>query len=352
MNFTARNTNLLAPAVYQYLRSEGQPAESRNGPVLVAPEPVTICIERPEERVNLCPVRDANPFFHLMEAMAMLAGMNNAPFLAHFARRMMQYSDDGLNFSAFYGERLRRRWGDQLAACIEILHKSPHSRQAVAGLWDPGLDLMRREHTVDRACNLSLVFAVDRDGSLTMTSFNRSNDAIWGGVTGANIVHLSFFQEYVACALGRPIGKWWHVSANLHVYTDNPQWERLCQFYLEAPASPPIADVYPCVQISLFTEPAERRDFDHALSQLMGWCAAIFTQPPQDPPEALKEAIKPHEFLWTVVYPMFLTWQIHKQYKGREEWAARTALTIQADDWREAATNWLRRRKEALADPS
>jgi hypothetical protein len=45
----------------------------------------------------------------------------------------------------------------------------------------------------------------------------RSNDAIWGA-WGANAVHFSILQEYVATALGREVGKLHQVSANLHAY--------------------------------------------------------------------------------------------------------------------------------------
>lgn len=223
MEILARNTNDLQPYIYSLLRDHGTPDTSRNGPVLRFDEPVTIKLSHPWERVNFCPRRNANPFFHLIESAAILAGRNDIQLLSHFASNMRLYSDDGLTQNAFYGTRLRNTWGDQLVSIISLLQRDPNSRQAVAQIWDAN-DLMKV--TKDKACNLLLMFAI-RDGSLVMTSVNRSNDAIWGGVAGANIVHLSFIHEYVTCALGLNMGEWWHFSNNLHVYTDNPLWKLL-----------------------------------------------------------------------------------------------------------------------------
>ena len=45
-------------------------------------------------------------------------------------------------------------------------------------------------------CNTAIYFKV-REGKLNMTVSNRSNDVIWG-TFGANVVHMSILQEYVA----------------------------------------------------------------------------------------------------------------------------------------------------------
>jgi hypothetical protein len=221
MEFTARNHARLAPQVYQHLLNHGIKGPSRNGEVVRMPGVTTLIVERPWERVNLDPFRDCNPFFHLMESIAMLAPFNAVTFLSHFAKNMSNYSDDGTSFNAFYGTRVFETWFDQLEVIIHTLRKDPDSRQCVALLWNPE-DLLKT--TKDKACNLMFIFSIDEQQRLVMTTFNRSNDAIWGILTGANVVHLSFFQEYVALALQRDMGPWTHVSNNLHVYTANPKW--------------------------------------------------------------------------------------------------------------------------------
>ena len=342
MEFKSRNTNTVAPLVYQYLRLLGEPRLSRNGPVVVAPEPVTICLQRPFERVNFSPVRNANPFFHLMEALAMLVGGggNRAPFLSHFAKQMGAYTDDGLRYHAFYGERLRARWGDQLGRCIGILELDKDSRQAVAGLYDPALDLMSAEATRDRACNLALVFAVNNEGAVTLTSFNRSNDAVWGGVTGANIVHLSFFQEYVACALGRPVGPWWHTSANLHAYTGNPLWEALREVTPGNTDDPYLtSNIGP--HVPLFDHATDHRcDFDSGLRQVMAWCTDHYWALQSAPGELRAVAYKV-PFLADVAVPMYNAWQAHRRHQDDAAYEELEYCT--AGDWRYAGLNWLKR---------
>lgn len=68
---------------------------SRNGDVLQIPEPLMVTYQRPWERVLFNAARDCNPFFHLVEAMWMLAGRNDVETVAHYASNMSNYSDDG-----------------------------------------------------------------------------------------------------------------------------------------------------------------------------------------------------------------------------------------------------------------
>ena len=56
------------------LKTSGILNDSRNGRVVQAPGPVASVYRNPLERVVFSPLRDANPFFHLYEALWMLAG--------------------------------------------------------------------------------------------------------------------------------------------------------------------------------------------------------------------------------------------------------------------------------------
>ena len=49
--------------------------------------------------------------------------------------------------------------------------------------------------------------------------FNRSND-FWWGYCGANPVHFSMIQEFVAIALEVGVGQYFTISNNLHLYTE------------------------------------------------------------------------------------------------------------------------------------
>lgn len=340
MEFHARNYNLMAPKVYQALQEHGIRQPSRNGDVLRIDEVVTMTVEAPWERVNFCPVRRANPFFHLMEAAAMIAGFNSVPFLAHFAQNIANYSDDGETFNAFYGTRLLRaghRHFDQLGAIANNLHHDSRSRREVALLWDAE-DLTRA--TRDKACNLMMVFSVNDKGAVEMTSFNRSNDAIWGMVTGANVVHLSMFQEVVACALDRPMGKWQHVTANLHVYLDNPQWQKLISEDLahwtpeEYPLRMSLRQTAPPVN----PRPEEwvralREDFGATLQEL---AEATLGLPRLG---LLHASPASNTFARRVLRPAFHAWQAYKE--DRLHRALNAANSIGSIDWRMACVRWL-----------
>jgi hypothetical protein len=203
-----------------YLLSSGLREDSRNGPVWVAPTPVTNVFVSPSQMVLMNEKRDANPFFHLFESLWMLAGRCDVAPLSRLASNMSNFSVDGLTFNAAYGHRWRNHFGglDQLVALVHKLKKSPGTRQAVLGIWDPEADLEDCErNSKDRACNLSAVFTRREFDFLDMMVSNRSNDAVWG-TTGANYVHFSVLLHFVAEATGMRVGTYSQVSANLHLY--------------------------------------------------------------------------------------------------------------------------------------
>lgn len=332
MELKCRNTNILAPQVYRLIQNKGFEDTSRNGPVLRFMEPVSICLSHPYERVHFSAARDCNPFFHLMEAMAMLVPVNSVRLMAHFAKHMATFSDNGHDYNAFYGTRARSSFGfDQLDRVITELQAKPDSRQCVVALWDP-MDLQRT--TKDKACNLSMIFEI-KASQLCMTTLNRSNDAILGGVSGANIVHLSYFQEYVACSLDLPMGDWWHVSNNLHVYTDHPKWEGL-KLYGNSDD-----DRYDSIEEpwKLFTLPEDKKLFDEELQQFMHRALQTlgFTTTPM-----IDETTYGSVFINNVIVPVFNSWQCHKNkdLSGALEWGGQ----IGSMDWRIACTEWLQRR--------
>jgi len=199
------------------MRAIGKPMDSRGGPVVVAPTPVTTVYERPQERVLFSAVRDANPFFHLMEAMWMLAGARDADFPSVFIRDFgdKHAESDGTIHDA-YGYRWRHWFGlDQLTEVVDRLRIDPNDRQAVIQMWDAQEDLADPKWKT-RPCNLVVALRV-RDGQLDLTTFVRSNDIIWGAY-GANAVHFSVLQEYLAARIGVRVGYLYQVSNNWHAY--------------------------------------------------------------------------------------------------------------------------------------
>jgi thymidylate synthase len=198
----------------------------------------------PRERVLFSPARDANPFFHLMESLWILAGRQDVEFLSKFNSNIASFSDDGVTFHAPYGHRLRRHFTrvsfeqpgtqgaepiphyervDQIAETITLLTAEADTRRAVMAIWDPVADC--NMESKDIPCNDLIMFKI-RDERLDMTVSCRSNDAVWGAF-GANAVQFSMLQEFIAAACGVQVGVYVQISDSMHVYTDNPAWQRL-----------------------------------------------------------------------------------------------------------------------------
>lgn len=215
-----RNVHQALPEVMYLLATQGHTRFSRNGRVCKVPGPVTIEYAKPMERVIFWPERDANPFFHVLEALWMLAGRNDVEFVASIVPMMATFSDDGEILNSAYGHRWRHHFGyDQLPKIAEALANDKDDRRQVLSMWDHQ-DL--GSDSKDLPCNTHAYFSRTDNGALDMTVMNRSNDAVWGAL-GANAVHFSMLQEYLAAMIGCSVGKYWQVTNNLHLYLDKYQ---------------------------------------------------------------------------------------------------------------------------------
>lgn len=227
--------------------------ESRNGPVYRAPFPVTTIYRNPCERVLFDFVRDANPFFHLLESLWMLAGRNDVAWITQFNSSFSQFSDDGVTFNGAYGYRWRTYFNtDQVAVAIKKLKENPWDRQVYIAMWDGFADLTKKSK--DIPCNLGIKFAFN-DGKLDMMVTNRSNDIIWGAY-GANCVHMSILQEYVAAMAGIPIGKYYQISMDYHAYkaTFDKHWHEGLKNQAELAGAESYPNECPLVENNRFAE--------------------------------------------------------------------------------------------------
>lgn len=218
---TVRNVNEALPIGALLLRQNGRRVVSRGVEVLEYPEPVATTYLRPRERVLFNPLRDANPFFHYMEALWMLAGRRDVGWVKYFLPRIADYSDNGHEFHGAYGWRLRHGFGgDQIEHAVRLLQLKPDTRQAVLQIWDCARDL--GADSKDIPCN-DLVFLKIRNDALHMTVCCRSNDMLWGAY-GANVVQFSMLQEYIAALLDVGVGPYTQLSDSFHVYPSVPYW--------------------------------------------------------------------------------------------------------------------------------
>jgi|TARA_R100000995_G_scaffold20361_2_gene8456 thymidylate synthase len=213
---TVRNVHEALPRGLDYLDQSGVLLDSRNGMMYEAPCPVTTVYKKPDERVVFWAHRNANPYFHFIEGLWMLKGGKDLETVEWYAKSMRNYSDDGNILWGAYGWRWRSFFQqDQLKVIIGMLRKNPDDRRAVLQMWSIK-DLARQGKDVP--CNTCIYFKI-RDGLLNMTVSNRSNDVIWGAY-GANAVHMSMLQEYMARRIGVGIGVYNQVSDSYHAYKD------------------------------------------------------------------------------------------------------------------------------------
>ena len=394
-----------------------QPSPSRYGHVYHVNEPVLITYTHPKERVLFNWARDANPFFHLYEALWMLAGRNDVAPLAYYNSRMKEFSDDGETLNGAYGYRWRKarayemlglvgnesaHWrdsiggiglneteNDQLTILVNHLQANPTSRRAVLQMWSveddllkigggcthcrgksyldsPGVEERYTQHRLkpadkcphcnlsgisigskDVCCNLSVMFSLrmepvyydpgepDQDFGeryyLDMTVTNRSNDMVWG-LLGANFVHFTFLQEYMATMLRAEVGLYHHFTNNLHVYTSNwkpDDW--LEEVYFRDAFSSPLHRYGLDIDKTVPLLESPKR-FETELAKFVEYHSR-----PQVDLLPLEEP-----FLKGVAQPVVMAFHAHKRKETPQ--ALQMAEQIVADDWKIAVAEWLQRR--------
>jgi hypothetical protein len=300
--------------------------------------------ERPLERVLFNPARDANPFFHFMEALWILAGRQDVEFLKQFSSNISNFSDDGKRFHAAYGQRMRNHfWSpglrtDQLIGVIELLRKEPDTRRAVMCFWDPRTDLgvytdIGFEHVTskDIPCNDLLMFKL-RDDELNLTVCCRSNDAVWGAY-GANAVQFATILEFVAAAVGVKVGTYRQISDSFHIYTDNEAWKRV----VSASAGQDEECAYTKEEVSVFPLKSVHTPYVEWLRQCELFCNLQLGIPDNIDP-----------YFEHVAYPIYGAWRLYKRKGIAKEINATHAIkllqTCAATDWRRACIEWIQRR--------
>ena len=326
---SSRNVeHALSDALYR-LRGDFVTSDSRNGPVIRFPEPVTTVYHQPMERVIFDEVRDANPFLHFFESLWMLAGQNDLDFLSKFTKNMANFSDDGRTLNGAYGHRWRYHFGDdQLLAVVRLLRKDPDSRRAVISMWDGHKDLWDMS-SKDLPCNTSVMFKI-RQGYLDMTVTNRSNDIVWG-CYGANAVHFSYLMQFVAESVGVKIGKYRQVSDDLHLYPEIAVQAKLWQR-----GGFPVVNRYGPIGsfevTPLLGEGQTPADFLREV-------ASFVFHPNSNPSVFVSPTLK------YIACPLFNAYQLHKTDAPKEIQEAAYQF-VACPAWLAACLEWVNRRRE------
>lgn len=319
--FNTRNVSEALYIALNAIKITGVKIPSRAGETLEMPMPVCTTYSHPMERVLFYPQRDANPFFHCLEALWMLAGRNDVEFLKRYNKRMETYSDSGEILHGAYGHRWRNWFGiDQLDIAVARLKKYPYDRRTVVQMWDCENDLFESNQMKDVPCNTQIYFKV-RNGRLNMMVTCRSNDMIWGAY-GANAVHFSMLQEYMAARVGVPIGTYHQVSDSFHAYTD-----------VIKKLDGLVADYDPYHEFDYMVQPlvSDANKFDEELQK-------FFDSPP------LTRMYR-NLFLSNVADRMRAAHALWRS--GDMDEALSMAGAITAPDWRKACVEWLERRRKS-----
>lgn len=309
--------------------------DSRNGPVFRAATPVTTRYRRPAERVIFHSERDANPFFHFMEGLWMLAGRNDVEWISQFNKSFAQFSDDGETFHGAYGARWRQHWEillqdkdswqmdtiDQIETAVNLLKTNNLDRRVVIQMWDPRVDLAREGK--DFPCNLTICVSVSVHGCLDMMVTCRSNDIVWGAY-GANAVHMSMLQEYMAAAVGVPIGEYWQVSYNWHAYEETYQRVRPLSYAENRPN--PYRHFNP---------------FSMVNTDLRKWNEDLHVFIENGPIVGFRDA-----FFRRVATPIYHAWKAKEDKDDKNRWEKAYEIMEQcsAPDWKIACQEWIARR--------
>jgi thymidylate synthase len=332
-----RNPHQGIPELLDRIDHIGVVRDSRDGPVIMFPEPTTVVYEKPMERVVFWAERDTNPFFNLIEALWMMAARRDVKFVEQFVKRMKNYSDDGKNFHAAYGHRWRKNFGkDQLTEIIKNLSANKNCRRQMLGIWDVRKDL--GHEGVDLPCNVGATFQIDHDGKLNMVVHNRSNDALLGCLN-TNAVHFSILQEYIAVGAEAPIGRYWQVSSNLHIYIRDFEKYKCLAIHADCPyrtisRDPYVADNVLNSESEVVITPVVDTDIKTWEEDLHMWMK-----------NPSKVGLRGQFFLRTAT-PMIMA---HKAYKKGDLKGAIEIIESQMperSDWKKASKEWLERKKE------
>lgn len=216
----------LYPKIVKEIRKRGKVVNTRNGKAKqilhahVTFNPLYSVVGGRERNINI--------FFLMAEALWIWAGRKDVAFLKIFNSGIAEFSDDGENFHAPYGFRMRR-WDvrsvgkelektkianlDQVWNALELLNNNPETRRAVISIWNPRLDL--NINSKDLPCNDMLFFSI-QDSALHLMVANRSNDIHWGLPT--NVFQFSFLGKVMSSILNIPFVVQTHAIANLHEY--------------------------------------------------------------------------------------------------------------------------------------
>jgi hypothetical protein len=185
---------------------------------------------------------------------------------------------------------------------------------------------------------------------LDMTVTNRSNDLVWG-MLGADYVHFTFLQEYMAARLWVEVGKYHHFTNNLHVYTETNSGFNPEEWLAEVGPGPGFD--YSNPNCSTLSKDEQVRCWGKDFGQIFPLVKdpavferelPLFVNRHKDGGGVYLGPTWEEPFFRDVGEPTLTAYHLHKA--GFKVNAQKAVDDIKADDWRLAAKRWLERRKK------
>jgi thymidylate synthase len=241
--FKGINSFLVGAA--QLLRQEAVERTTRGSVCYELPYPVMIEIEHPTARLVTISDRKWNHVLPYVESLWLASGRNDINMIAHYVKKMVEYSDDSKTMRAGYGPRFRHFTGvkedyncgyrherpgvedltpveiDQFVYIEEAFQRDPFTRQGIISIGDPAKDCFENgclKKTKDFPCTRDIQL-IRNGNKLDLIVHMRSNDFIWGA-GGVNIFNFTFLQEYFAQILSLEVGRYFHIINNFHYYKE------------------------------------------------------------------------------------------------------------------------------------
>jgi hypothetical protein len=269
--------------------------------------------------------RNANPFFHFMESLWMIAGRKDVKWISQFNKSFGQFSDDGKTFHGAYGDRWVNHFDmNQISVIVETLKKNRKDRRCVMTMWDPHVDLGREGK--DFPCNTQIYFDATHD-VLHMTVTCRSNDIVWGAY-GANAVHMSFLQEIMATMIGIPVGCYWQISNNWHGYINTME---------------PVLPLIDKTEEICPYEKGEVVPYRAMNVNPIEWFQDLHFFIDEGPITGFRDP-----FFRRVVTPIYQSWKAKEKTEDENRFDKALEIIQQcaASDWRKACSEWLIRNRK------
>jgi len=161
--------------------------------------------------------RKCNAAIGAVEAVQLIGGFSDPDLMCRISPNMEEFltrpSDEYQILKPFFHGAYGPRLAAQLSAIQMTLEKDVDTRQAVATIWDPRLDLGVKQP--DLPCTVSLHFLI-RKNRLILHTHMRSNDVWWG--LAYDVFQFTQLQLTMANMLGIEAGPYYHHTTSLHLY--------------------------------------------------------------------------------------------------------------------------------------